>query len=165
MADKSFKTLRDSLRTTVAAAWNVEGARDFKAKLEGVFPDSLRDEYRDCIDSSTTIPEDCLREVADKAGLRKEYEEAWTGAPDKLIEKLETVRGMWTASLRDEIAEVVESLDIPKLYQMCMEGDFAGVVEKANLATSPSSFRECAREVAKARGLREKLRGKWGKKG
>ena len=163
MADKSFKTLRDSLRTTVAAAWNVEGARDFKAKLEDIFPDSLRDEYRACIDGST--PKDCLREEAEKAGLRKEYEEAWNAAPEKLIEKLETVKGMWTASLRDEVAEVVEALDIPKLYQMCMEGDFAGVVEKANLATSPASFRECARDVARAKGLREKLRGKWGKKG
>jgi len=163
MAEKGFKALRDSLRSTVAAAWNVEGAKDFKAKLEDIFPDSLRDEYRDCIDSTT--PKDCLREVAEKAGLRKDYEDAWTAAPDKLIEKLETVKSMWTATLRDEIAEVVENLDIPKLYQMCMEGDFAGVVEKASLATSPASFRECAREVARAKGLREKLRGKWGKKG
>lgn len=161
--DKSFKTLRDSLRTTVAAAWNVEGARDFKKKLEDMFPDSLRDEYRGCIDSST--PKDCLRDVADKAGLRKEYEDAWGAAPEKLIEKLETVKGMWTASLRDEVASVVESLNIPELYQLCMDGDFATVVEKASLATSPASFRECAREVAKAKGLRKALRGKWGKKG
>ena len=163
MADKSFKTLRDSLRTTVAAAWNVDGARDFKAKLEGVFPDSLRDEYRGCIDSTT--PRDCLREVAEKAGLRKDYEEAWNAAPEKLIEKLETVKSMWTATLRDEVAEVVERLDIPDLYRMCMEGDFAGVVEKANLGTTPDSFRTCAREVAKAKGLRKALRGTWGKKG
>lgn len=163
MAEKGFKALRDSLRTTVAAAWSVDGAREFRDKLEDVFPESLQDEYRECIDSTT--PKDCLKEVAEKAGLRKEYRDAWDSAPDKLIEKLETVKSMWTASLRDEVAEVVEALDIPKLYQMCMEGDFAGVVEKANLATSPASFRECARDVARAKGLREKLRGKWGKKG
>jgi len=161
MAD-DLKDLRDRLRKIVTAAWDVEGAKDFRDKLEGVFPADLRDKYRDCIDGPAT--RDCLRKEADEAGLRGEFETAWKDAPEGLKTKLRAVKTAWTSALREKIVSVVEKLDIPELYSLCMEGDFAEVVTKAGLPTEPGSFRECARSVAKVKKLRKELRSAWGKK-
>lgn len=162
MAD-DLKDLRGRLRKIVTAAWDVEGAKDFRDKLETVFPDDLRDKYRACIDGPT--PRACLRKEADDAGLRKEFETAWKDAPEGLLTKLSAVKAAWTDALRDKIVSVVEKLDIPELYSLCMDGDFSEVVTKAGLATEPGSFRECARSVAKVKKLRKELRAVWGKKG
>ena len=162
MAD-DLKDLRGRLRKIVTAAWDVEGAKDFREKLEGVFPADLRDKYRDCIDGPT--PRDCLRKEAGDAGLRDDFEKAWKDAPEGLITKLSAVKAAWTEALRDKIVSVVEKLDIPELYSLCMDGDFAGVVTKAGLPTEPGSFRECARSVAKVKKLRKELRAVWGKRG
>lgn len=162
MAD-DLKDLRTRLRKIVTAAWEVEGAKDFREKLIGIFPEDLRDKYRDCIDGPT--PRDCLRKEAEDAGLRAEFESAWKDAPEGLKTKLETVKAAWTSALREKIVSVIEKLDIPELYSLCMEGDFAGVVSKAGLPTEPASFRECARSVAKVKKLRKELRTVWGKKG
>jgi len=155
-------SLREKLRKIVTAAWAVEGSKEFMTKLEEVFPDDLRDKYRDCIDGPT--PRDCLRKEASDAGLRDIFETAWKDAPEALLDKLEGVKTAWTAALRDKIMQVMEKLDIPDLYALCMEGDFAAVVTKAGLPTEPASFRECARSVAKVKKLRKELRTVWGKK-
>jgi len=162
MAD-DLKDLRDRLRKIVTSAWDVEGAKEFREKLEGVFPSELKDKYRACIDGPT--PRDCLRKEAEDAGLRTDFESVWKDAPEALISKLEGVKSAWTSALRDKIIVVIEKLDIPELYSLCMAGDFAEVVEKAGLPTEPGSFRECARSVAKIKKLRKELRTVWGKKG
>jgi hypothetical protein len=156
-----LKALRDKLRSLVTAAWAVEGAKDFKTKLEETFPADAKDKYRECIDGPT--PRDCLRGVAKELGIEAAYEGAWADAPAALVTKLEQVKTAWTAVLRDKIIAVIEKLDIPDLYALCMAGDFTTVVEKAGLPTQPGSFRECAREVAKAKKLRKELRAVWGK--
>lgn len=161
MAD-DLKTLRDKLRTIVNAAWNVEGAKEFRTSLEGVFPAAARDEYMDCIDGPT--PRDCLRKVAKDHGLRELYESAWDGAPEDLVKKLAGVKAAWTSAMRDKLVTVFDKLDIPELYSLCMAGDFSDVVTKAGLDTEPGSFRECATAVAKVKKLRKELRTAWGKK-
>jgi hypothetical protein len=161
MPGDDLKALRDKLRTLVTAAWGVEGAKDFKKKLEDTFPADARDKYRECIDGPT--PRECLRGVAKDAGIEEAFESAWKDAPAALMSKLEQVKTAWTAGLRDKIIAVIERLDIPDLYALCMEGDFTAVVEKAGLPTQPGSFRECARGVAKAKKLRGELRKVWGK--
>jgi hypothetical protein len=67
-----------------------------------------------------------------------------------LIDKLEQVKTAWTAALRDKIIAVIEKLDIPDLYALCMAGDFTTVVEKAglqhNLARSGSAREKSLRQ-------------------
>lgn len=156
-----MKSLRDKLRTIVTAAWNVEGAKEFRTELEGVFPAEARDAYMDCIDGPT--PRDCLRSVAKEYELRDLYESAWENAPEDLVKKLEGVKSAWTSAMRDKLVAVFEKLDIPDLYSLCMAGDFSEVVTKAGLDTEPGSFRECATAVAKVKKLRKELRSAWGK--
>lgn len=152
--------LRAKIKSIADGAWSVEGAIEFRKKLEGIFPKDLKDRFRDCIETSPT-PRDCLRSVAEEAGLREEFEKAWKEAPADLIEKLRAIRGAWGPDTRSKVMEVVEKLDIPELYSLCMAGDFGAVKEKAGLSAEPRNFAECARMVARMKDLRKELRALW----
>ena len=156
----ALKDIRAKLRDLVGKAWTTDKAIEFRDTLEDAWTDEMRREYRKAMTESRD-PIKALREAAEKYNLDSTYRSAWDSAPEDLRKALYGVRDLWSDEDRNTVAKIVEDAGIRELYRLCIWGKYDEVKSKLGLKETPSNFAECARLVAHAKNLSERLRSAW----
>jgi len=69
--------LREDLRDKVRSAWNTDEGFNMQEKLKEIGRANLAKDYEACASKPAKEYAKCLRETAQKVGLRSLYRQAW----------------------------------------------------------------------------------------
>lgn len=173
--------LRTDLSKRLSRVWERPEAKEFKRLLAKIFTEKGKKIYRDCMEGKLPPGEEkkefmykcwqvwtdsqvaCLYVAAKHLGLDDKFRKAWLTLPKEIRFALLGIADAWGDKEKAEIKSVFTTLDISRLYKLCVRGKYEEVAKELNLAVGPVNYSTCLSCVAAAKNLSEALKGKWGK--
>jgi len=158
-----WRALKENVRRAWATREGVEVAESLEKAAEEAGIAGKEGRYAKAAATGAIAPG--YREAAAAVDLGGMYRGAWEGVPDS-SELKATLRSFvldsWKVSDREQLADVIKHLDIPRLYKACAEGRFDEVAAAIG-GPAPTNSKECYRRVAEVKKLSEEIRSAWGK--
>jgi len=180
-ASPELVRLRTDLSKRLSSIWERPEAKEFKQLLAKIFSEKGKKIYADCMEGKLPPGEEkkefmhkcwqvwsdsqvaCLYVAAKHLGLDKKFRKAWLTLPKELRYALLGIRNVWGDKEKAEIKSVFKTLDIGRLYKLCVQGKYEEVAKELSLPFVPVNYSTCLSCVAAAKHLSVALKGKWGK--
>ena len=161
-----LKDVKARLKEYMREAWATTEGAEVKIALEGAAKAAgiagKEGKYAAAMRKPGAVPAEEFRKVAGEVDLGDKYAGAWVTehAPALRATLRDRALGSWTISDREELEALIERLDIPRLYKLCMQGRFDEVAAAIG-GPAPRTGQECFARVAEAKKLSEEIRAAW----
>ena len=180
-ASPELVKLRGKLSDKLSKIWELPEAEEFKKILGKMFTEKGKKIYADCMEGKIPPGEEkkeimykcwqiwtdsqvaCLYVAAKHLKLEDNFKKAWITLPKDIRFALLGIADTWGDKEKAEIKSVFKTLDISRLYKLCVRGKYEDVKKELNLGFAPVNYSTCLSCVAAAKDLSEALKSKWGK--